>query len=253
MLDDKKWVKLNNFTESVGDIGGIYEINNVCYVVGGNGISTLNNNFYKFPSNEDHFRLTSCRVGNNILVIREFHGVEGKLFNPTSKQWSDVNIETRRTCFSVAHYNNKVWIVGGSDNFKTTNTIQIYDPNINTFSLSPIKMIYARRFHKMIVYKNKLFVFGGCDDDSNRLNTVEMYSPNTIEFVMMAPMKIARESFACCRVGNLVYCIGGLTVGREHTKSVEVYNLDTNVWCDGTNFPIADSHLHACAVNNKLA
>ena len=176
-----------------------------------------------------------------------------------SRHAPDVNIETRRTEFNVAHYNNQVWIVGGSeriDSFivnKTTNTIQIYDPNINTFSLSPIKMIYARRFHKMIVYKNKLFVFGGCDDDSNRLNTVEMYSPNTIEFVMMAPMKIARESFGCCRVGNLVYVIGGLTVGREHTKSVEVYNLDTNVWCDGTNFPVADSHLHACAVNNKLA
>ena len=79
-----------------------------------------------------------------------------------------------------------------------------------------------------------------------------MYSPDTKKFIMMAPMKIAREEFACCRVGNLVYVVGGWTLACKDTKSVEIYNLDTNVWCDGTNFPVADSHSQACAVNNKL-
>ena len=54
------------------------------------------------------------------------------------------------------------------------------------------------------------------------LDTVEMYSPQTETFVMMATMKLARCYFASCRVGNLVFIIGGSNMKRE-TSSVEVY------------------------------
>ena len=66
---------------------------------------------------------------------------------------------------------------------------------------------------------------------------------------MMAPMKIARSSFACCRVKNLVYIISGTTKNYHATKSVEIY--DTNIWCDGVELPVAKYDLHACVVNNE--
>ena len=254
LLDEKKWVKINKFPGYIPNVFGIHEINNVFYVVGQQGISTLNNEFYKFPSYK--CCRISCQVGNNILFVSD--NSESKLFNTISKQWSNVNIETKRTCFGVAHYLNQVWIVGGSERdddgkYKTFNSIQIYDPNNNTFSLSPVKMIQARNLHRIIVYKNKLFVFGGYSylKSNGPLNSVEMYSPETKKFIMMAPMKIARSQyFACCRVGNLVYVIGG-NYDSSKSKSVEIYNLDTNVWCDGTNFltvlPLRD--LNASAVN----
>ena len=107
----------------------------------------------------------------------------------------------------------------------------------------------ARSLHKVIAYKNKLFVFGGYDD--GYLNSVEMFSPETNKFVMLAPMKIARSDFACCRVGNLVYVIGGW-IDDVDVKSVEIYNLDSNTWADGVDLPVALFRLQACAVNNKL-
>ena len=115
MLDEKKWVKINKFPESVGHICSIYEINNEFYVVGEKGISTLNNNLFYFPSNYYYNWCASCQVGNNVLFIRTKSEdyVESKLFNTVSKQWSDVNIETKRKGFDVVHYLNKVWIVGG--------------------------------------------------------------------------------------------------------------------------------------------
>jgi len=257
LLDEKKWVEINKFPESVGRIYGIHEINNVCYVVGKNGISTLNNTFFKFPSDIDNAYCTSCQVKNNILVILKSlyidDYIESKLFDPINKQWSDVSIKTNRVYFDIVHYLSKVWIVGGREHTnEALDTIQIYDAVNKTTSLSPVKMIQARRNHKVIVYNNNLFVFGGYGTNHVSLKTVEMYSPVTNKFVMMAPMKIARHSFGCCRVGNLVYCIGGLTVGGRSTSSVEVYNLDTNEWCVVENFPVAEYDLHACAVNNKL-
>ena len=68
---------------------------------------------------------------------------------------------------------------------------------------------------------------------------------------MMAPMKNRRSDFACCRVGNLVYIVGGYSYSKA-TDSVEVYNLDTNTWTDRKNFPICLNDFHACAVSDKL-
>ena len=256
-MNENKWIEFKKIPESVGKCG-IFEINNVCYVVANVGISTINKDFYKFPSDKCVWFSTSCRVGNNILVIRtNVNYIESKLFNTISKRWSDVNIETKRDSFDVVHYLNKVWIVGGLGpddylNFKTFNTIQIYDPiNKNTY-LSQVRMIQERKGHKVIVYNDKLFVFSGINRYDIPVNTVEMYSPETNKFVIMAPMKVARFCFACCRVGNLVYVIGGTIKGFKSTNTVEVYNLDTDTWADGINSPIGSHALIACAVKNEL-
>ena len=258
LLDEKRWVKLNKFPESVGRINNIFEIKNTCYVVGSKGISTLNNEFYKFPSNKEYYWcITPCLVENNILVVSKENyyddDVANSLFNPINKQWSDANIKINRKQFTLVYYLNKVWIIGGYEddgNWKTLKTVEVYDPVAKSHVYAPIKMNEERSSHKVIVYKNKLFVFGGIGKDGP-LNSVEMFSAENQKFVMVAPMKIARSNFACCRVANLVYVIGGWTHGGR-TKSVQVYNLDSNTWTDGVEFPVAARDLHACAVSDKL-
>ena len=238
----------------------IFEINNICYVVGHAGISTLTNECYKFPSNTDYFYCSSCLVGNNILVLCVrgiFTGVESFLFDPNNKQWSGGDIETEKDKFAVVEYLNKICIVGGMERGNDGNTvihnkIEIYDTVNKTPVLLPIKMIQARCYHRVIVYKNKLYVFGGYNYDDYILSSVEMYSPaDANKFVLMTSMKIARYSFGCCRVGNLVYVIGGWTrIGL--TNSVEIFNLDTNTWTDGVDFPKTTKLDLACAVNSKI-
>ena len=263
MSDEKRWIKSIKYPHSVGWAGAsrIFEINSICYVVGTKGVLTLNsdftyfNEFYKFPLDKKYADVAACRVGNKIFVV--YYGRHGnykeiKLFNTINKQWIDAKIKIKRKFFAVVYYLNKVWIIGGRErvddgNWKRLNTVEVYDPVGNNLSLAPTKMNQTRSSHSVIVYKNKLFVFGGYDD--HPLNTVEMISPLTKKFVMMAPMKTARSKFACCRVGNLVYVIGG-RIGDGKTNSVEFYNLDSNTWTDGGNFPIAQSDLYACAVNN---
>ena len=257
LFDEKRWIKLNKFPESVGRISGIFETSNTCYVVGTKGISTLNNEFYKFPSNKIYDWCATCRVGSNILVFcNEMYGNvdgESKLFNTINKRWSDANINIKRKSFAVVYYVKKVWIIGGYERvddgkWKTLKSVEIYDLVKEKQILVPIKMNKARSSLSAILYKNNLFVFGGYDyDGCNLLNTVEMFSPGTKKFVKMASMKIARSNFACCKVGNLVYIISGWI-----TRSVEIYNLDSNTWIDGVDFPGAGHRLCACAVNDKL-
>ena len=255
MLDEKRWVKLNKFPQSAGSIYGNFEINDVLYVVGSKGISTLNNEVYKFPSNNEYEWCTTCRVGNNIFVFcKEFddNDIESRLFDPIHRKWSNLDICIKRFGFDVVYYLNKVYIVGGWDEItQPCNSIIIYDPDTEAQTLSPINMNEGRCGHSVIVCNQKLFVFGGIGKDNVLLNSVEMYSAYTNKFVMMAPMNIARFRFGCCRVGHLVYVICGWSQVLYRTNSVEIYNFDNNTWTDGVDLPDDIWYLHAFAVNNK--
>ena len=188
-----------------------------------------------------------------MLVVREYgeHGFEFldfKLLDTKSKQISDLIVETNRSSFAAVEFLNHLWIVSGDG-------ILVYDPVNKIQFLSPVEMVQARSDSRVIVYKNKLFVFGGCqfgEESYVPLNSVEMYSTDTNKFVLMAPMKFARYKFGCCRVGNLVYVIGGTTEGYTTLKSVEVYDLDTDTWTEGVDLPENLYNLHACAVTSKL-
>ena len=79
LLEEKIWIKLSNFPQSVGWRYGIFEINNTYYVVGNDGITTPNNVFHKFPSNKEYRWCATCRVGNNILIVCKEDGGEGRL------------------------------------------------------------------------------------------------------------------------------------------------------------------------------
>ena len=136
-------------------------------------------------------------------------------------------------------------------NYEIVNTIEIHDPVSKTTSLSPFKMIQSRKDHKVIVYNNKLYVFGGVYDNK-LLNTVEMYSPDANKFITMSPMKTARHDFGCCRVGNLVYVMSGWDKDKW-TNSVEIYNLDDDTWTFGEELPVAGYNLSACTVHNELS
>ena len=272
MLGEQKWIEISDFFSEpkilYGEITATHEVENVFYVIAPYGISTLKNEEYLFPADKyvNYEYFTSCVIGNNILVVRQQSETRGtlefKLFDTKSKQLSDLVIETSRYEFAIVEFLNQIWIVGGyghvgSSKFEQLNTVQIYDPVSKTHFLPSIEMAQARSDCKVIVYKNKLFVFGGRVGYDKSLSSVEMYSADTNKFVLMAPMKTARYSFGCCRVGNLVYVIGGYTEDGstrqgDFLKSVEVYNLDTDTWSDGVDLPEARSGLHACAGSNKL-
>ena len=117
MLEEKKWVKINEFNKSVGNIYGIHEVNNVFYVVGEYGISTLNNEFYEFPKDIFYSWSRSYQIGNNILIFRTLHDLkffDFMLFDSVNKQLIDVDIKVKRIFFDVVYYLNQLWIIGGS-------------------------------------------------------------------------------------------------------------------------------------------
>ena len=243
-IENKTWSKLGI---TVGrKVLNIFEINNTCYFVGCEGITTMpsGKQYYKFPWNF----FTASKVKGLILLFERYGN--NIFFDTINKKWGETIIRTKRSGFSVVEFLGKVWIVGGCERGrgKILNTTEVFDPVTLTMTLSQVEMVQARCWHKVIVYNDKMFVFGGFSLNG-ALNSVEMYSPETNTFVMMAPMRIPRYEFGCCRVGNLVYVIGGRNNLKQNLKSVEIYNLETDTWTEGKDFPVAAFNVHSCAVN----
>ena len=241
----------------------IFEIDKNVYTMSdfGDITSFSENKVYKFPSNVSTRFLHQCKIGNKILVLHRSHSptepiIDSKLFDPKTCLWKELKIEVKRFNFTAVEYMGMVWILGGQSiehsQRDCTSSIEIYDPITDTLKPSPIKMCCKRSWHNSIVYKDKVYVFGGFNYDGYfaQLNSVEMYSPKSNKFVMMAPMKTARSNFACCRIKNLVYVIDD---GYYNNGSIEIYNLDNDTWSEGADFPfVCSSAFRACAFKHEL-
>ena len=213
----------------------------------------IENKTYKHPLNESSCIHTS-KIGSKILIFNKIEphskfNSEIKMFDTKHFIWKDLKTEiVNRFCFTAIEYMGMIWILGGrrdnGSDLETVNSIEVYDPILDLINPSSIKMLCSRCQHRSITYKGKLYVFGGFDGNTY-LNSVEMYSPDVNKFVMMAPMKIPRCNFGCCRIKNLVYVTGSYT-------SMEIYNLDNNTWSDGVEFSKLILASSACAVKNKL-
>ena len=271
LLEDNKWTFLKNIKigNQRGNICGIFQINNICYVFDGEAYEKLpdDGKYYTFSKNSKFYRAEACQIENEILLIGQ-HEIDGYSTKDRKSKTIDVvegttqnkRITTKRGGYALVEYQGCIWITGGfliqndSGNGNFRKDIEVYDRDSNTSKIFPKSMIEFRYFHSVIVYKSKLFVFGGRSRNRSYLNTVEMYSPFENKFVMKAPMKIARSSFGCCRIRNLVYITGGCT-GKKFipTKSVEIYNLDNDTWSDGADLPVPLGGNYGCVVNKKLS
>ena len=262
LFNEKKWTEIKDCSFHLSYfIHGVFEINKNCFVFGKNpdnktGILHLGaeDKFHQF-SDQNILTYNACEYKNQIFLKGKNR--ESRLFSPITKKWKDLNLCLDRYDFAAVEYQNQIWFLGGHckqiNNHDSLNIIEIYDPVTATQMRSPIKMITEREYASAIAYKEKLFVFGGINDYDYELNSVEMFTPASNSFVMMSPMKTPRWAFGCCRVDNLVFIIGGCISGsQEETSSVEVYNLDTDQWTEGVDFPFDCSHVRACQVKRNL-
>ena len=147
--------------------------------------STLNKEFYEFPRSKKYFLWhTSCKVGSNLLIFRKNIPsccAEAELFDMKSKKISDLKIKNKRVYTAAACYLNKVRVISGrlfDEEYKTLNTMRVFDPIAKTQSLSPVGMTQARKDNRVVVHKNKLFVFGVVDKDDKPLSSVETCLPS---------------------------------------------------------------------------
>jgi len=171
-----------------------------------------------------------------------------EIYDPATDSWSAAApLPTARAKLSAAEVNGKIYVFGGATswNINTSlwadalNTVEIYDPSMNTWTTGTA-MPTARNGLAAVAVNGKIYALGGSVPNSFppivALNTLEIYDPPTDTWsVTGAAMPTARVDLAAATVNAKIYAAGGgSAVGGVNPllpiNTVEVYDTGTNTW-----------------------
>jgi glucose/arabinose dehydrogenase len=132
--------------------------------------------------------------------------------------------------------NGDIYVIGGMDaNGQSVNTVEIYDPDTNTWRVGP--SLQTRRDNPgAAVIGGKLYVVGGRTRNADgttvngTLNTLEIFDPLTGQWTFGAPMPTGRRTMMIGTIGGRFQVIGGEANGSATFVQNEEYNPRTNTW-----------------------
>jgi N-acetylneuraminic acid mutarotase len=93
----------------------------------------------------------------------------------------------------------------------------------------------ARFFAHLVPTEGSLFLIGGATVDKDGgiscVGTIENYSPSSDCWTVISHMRTPRAEFGCALLGSRIYVAGGYNWDKtERLKSVESFDLDSNIW-----------------------
>ncbi len=105
-------------------------------------------------------------------------------YNPTNDQWTELqSLPTFVSGASLRAIDNKIYLVGGSSSFSAGSfqTILSFDPVTNQWTTDSRIISSKRAYMEDIIYKNKFYILGGMDENSNAVKTVEYIMDKTTD------------------------------------------------------------------------
>ncbi len=173
--------------------------------------------------------------------------------------WSKVgNMPEIRQAHTVNELNGKVYVVGGSNTETSTlpTTTLAYNIASKEWSQIPLSNNKSRYCHCSCVIDGKLYVLGG-GDNLGTVSTMDMYDPNTGEWISKKSMSTDRGLATCAAIDDKIYVMGGMrVVGSayyyEGFSTVEVYDTKNDTWTSLADMPTKRWGHTATAFNGKI-
>ena len=125
---------------------------------------------------------------------------------------------------------SKLYLFGGLGG-SSEGTVQIYDPNTNSWSMGAAAP-YAAGSVSTAVINGKVYMAGGIVGTST-FASAAVYDPATNTWSSIAPMPAGRNHAAAGTNGSKFYIFGGRTGGNTVSNGfndVQIYNPATNTW-----------------------
>jgi len=170
---------------------------------------------------------------------------------PPSEFWESLApMPTPRTEVVAIPVNEKIYIIGGFDNFgRGTDIVEVYDTVRNTWeSVSPI----PERLHHVgaAAYSEEIFVVGGYMDGWNPSNSLFIYDTLTDSWRSGPSMPTARGALTVQFLGDILYSVGG---ADGVTLSVnEAFDTKTSSWHRKAPMPTSREHLSSAVVGERM-
>ncbi|XP_054274096.1 influenza virus NS1A-binding protein homolog isoform X2 [Macrosteles quadrilineatus] len=148
-----------------------------------------------------------------------------------------------------ANLNNNLLVCGGYDRAECLRSVELYDPEHNTWGvLAPMRE--ARGRFNIAVVGDKVYAVGGCNG-TTELATVECYDPQLGKWTRVTSLSLARSNTGVCELGGKLYCIGGWN-GQVGIKQCDVFDPDSQQWTTIASLLTGRYQAGVCAMNDKV-
>jgi hypothetical protein len=91
-----------------------------------------------------------------------------------------------------------------------------------------------------------IYILGGADSSGTAVNTLYKYDPVANSYTTLMPFGTASAFHAAVYLNGKIYKFGGAT------NALEIYNIATNQWTIGANYPLSASYLGGFAHGNFI-
>lgn len=147
---------------------------------------------------------------------------------------------------STAVLDGKIFVIAGFNaNGGNTNTVDVYDPQTNTWS-SAAALPIATNHNAAAVVQNRLYAFGGTS------NRVFIYNVQDNSWGEVAPMRFQHGNTAAVGViDGKLYVAGGNGTGMNQTE-LEVYDPAANTWTPLASMSVARNHTAGGVIDGKF-
>ena len=180
-----------------------------------------------------------------------------KLYEANMK-WEEVaSMEIKRYAVVAAVYKKGIAVTGESS-FRTSKSVEFYNPSLDRWSTLP-PMNESRREQALVSCHGCLFSLGGIGDDNYEINrrrptlsSVEMLGNVNETWQHVQPMQSPREFFAAVNCMDTIYAMGGYNDKFFTLKSVEKYDFQLNQWIYVKDMIIKRRRHSACVMHDKI-
>ncbi|XP_077292469.1 uncharacterized protein LOC143915632 [Arctopsyche grandis] len=211
-------------------------------------------NFFKIDINITMFSAETFQ--NNLIIFGGWDTKENRMndkvysFNLHTKNLTDLApMNKEKYDATSVIINKRIFFIGGY-NGGSVDTVEEYNIIKNSWK-TVASMKNCRRNHASVVYKGKIYVFGGTSFYSNDLSSVEVYDPKANRWTELSPMTLKRRNFPAVVVNDSIYCIGG-DKGTDYIGQVEKFDPKSNSWTEVSNMPVKDNGFQAIYHDEKI-
>eukprot|EP00210_Caulerpa_lentillifera_P000279 g272.t1 len=144
------------------------------------------------------------------------------LFTETNEAKELASMNIGRCLFGSVSAGMKIFAIGGNTEQGPTNTVEIYDPILDTWTVGP-SLNTAKHSLGTAVVNNMIYAVGG-QSEKGALQTVEMLDPREGKWIQIGSLSWSRAGLTCCPVANHLFAAGGHN-GKTVVSSGEILDL----------------------------
>lgn len=176
-------------------------------------------------------------IGNSASV---FSASDFTVSGITSSWVSKAGIVNARVQHGTVATAGKIYVFGGRNPSTVFNSLEIYNPATNTWSVGAPMPVATRGMSVALGSNGAIYAISGVTNTP--VSNVYKYTPSTNTWVAVAPIpQKVFEAAAAATPNGKIYVFGGepSTAGGTSTNATRIYNIATNSWSTGASMPVA--------------